>query len=121
MVLDFRSISLCNVCFKIITKILANHIKLVLPCLIGREQAGFIFGCSPFDNIIAMQEIVHTMDNDTKNPLRMLIKIDIEKAYDTLNWSAILSVLSKMNSPPLGSLLIEELGKVIPSLPISLF
>lgn len=84
-VLDFSPISLCNVCFKIITKILANRIKIVLPHLISCEQAGFVAGRNPFDNIIAIQEIAHTLENDTMNPPRMLIKLDVKKAYDNLN------------------------------------
>ncbi|XP_039130949.1 uncharacterized protein LOC120267377 [Dioscorea cayenensis subsp. rotundata] len=96
---DYRPISLCNVCLKVISKILANRLKLVLPSLIEREQAGFVSGRYPFDNIIALQEVVHTLENDCKNPPRMLIKIDVEKAYDTISWSAILATLIKMNFP----------------------
>lgn len=65
VILDFRPISLCNVCFKIITKILVNRIKSVLPHLIAHEQAGFVSGRNTFDNITIVQEIVHTMENDT--------------------------------------------------------
>ncbi|XP_039130894.1 uncharacterized protein LOC120267295 [Dioscorea cayenensis subsp. rotundata] len=98
---DFRPISLCNVNFKIISKLLANRMQLVLPSLIGREQAGFVTNRCSFDNIIAVQEIVHTLETDTKNPPRMLIKLDIEKTYDTVNWNAILAVFDHMNFPPL--------------------
>lgn len=68
-VVDFRPISLCNVCYKIISKLLTNRLKDVLPKVIGREQCGFVSNRSPFDNIIALQEVVHSMDRDTKNPL----------------------------------------------------
>lgn len=39
------------------------------------------------------------MENDTNNPPRMLIKLDIEKAYDTLNWSAILAIFIQNEFP----------------------
>lgn len=70
---DFKPISLCNVNFKIITKILLNRMLLVLPKLIGQEQAGFISGRCSFDNIIVVQELVHTLQTDTKIPLRCLL------------------------------------------------
>lgn len=92
-------ISLCNVCFKIVTKILANRLKIVLPKLVSREQVGFILGHCSFDNIIALHEIVHSMKQDFNNPPRMLAKIDIEKAYNMLSWSAIPATLTKMNFP----------------------
>lgn len=56
------------------------------------EQVGFISDRCSFDNIIATQEVVHSMKYDINGPSRMLIKLDIEKAYDTLKWSAILTI-----------------------------
>lgn len=99
LVSDYRPISLCNVCFKIITKILTNRLQNILPNLIGKEQVGFVPGRCFFDNIITVQEVVHSIENDTSSPPRMIIKLDIEKAYDIINWSAILAILSKMNFP----------------------
>ena len=96
---DYRPISLCNVCYKIIAKILSNRVKFVLPNLIGKEQSGFVQGRSPADNILTIQEVVHTLEQDISNPPRMIVKIDVEKAYDTLSWKAILATLSKMNFP----------------------
>lgn len=43
-VMDFHPISLCDVCYKVVTKILANHLKHVLDGLISKEQCGFIAG-----------------------------------------------------------------------------
>lgn len=94
---DYRPISLCNVCYKIVTKLLANRFVFVLPNIIGREQVGFVSGRSSFDNIIAVHEVTHSIENDITDPPRMIIKIDIEKAYDTISWTAILATLAKMN------------------------
>lgn len=66
---DFRPISLCNVCYKMISKILANCLKLVLPFLIGPKKSGFSSGRSNFDNILAAQEIVHSIETHSNTPL----------------------------------------------------
>lgn len=78
-------ISLCDVCYKIILKILASCLEGNIRRLISREQSGFMPNRTPTDNIIAIQEIVHSINQDLSNPPRMIMKVDIEKAYDTLN------------------------------------
>lgn len=42
-------------------------------------------GHTPFDNIITLQEVVYSMNQDVNHPPRMLIKYDIEKAYDIMS------------------------------------
>lgn len=54
LVSDYMSISLSNVSFKIISKILTNRLKFVLPKLIGCAQVGSVVGHCTFDNIIAL-------------------------------------------------------------------
>lgn len=86
MVTDFRPISLCKVYYKVIAKILANRLKFVIHSLVGPEENGFLLGCGAYDNIISAQEIAHSLEIDSSAHPRMIIKIDIEKAYDTTEW-----------------------------------
>lgn len=86
-------------CYKIVFKILAKQVSSVLPYLSGREQSGLVVGCCPFDKIIALQEVVHLIKHDISNPPRMIIKVDIEKAHETISWSAIIAILAIMNFP----------------------
>lgn len=69
-VLDFSPISLCNVCYKIVTKLFANRLKHVLDALISKEKSGFIAGHTPLYNIIAVQEIVHYKLGPCESPLK---------------------------------------------------
>lgn len=60
MVKEFRLISLCSVAYKVVTKIIANKIKHLMPHLIRPAQSSFIKGCNITDNIIVAQELIHS-------------------------------------------------------------
>lgn len=56
----FWPISLCNSSYKIITKIVANRIKKVMPLIISENQGGFFPNRQIIDNVIIVQEVVHS-------------------------------------------------------------
>lgn len=57
----FRPIALCNIIYKIISKVLANIIKSILPLLISPHQLGYVEGRKILYNIILMQEVIHSL------------------------------------------------------------
>lgn len=57
----FKSISLCNVCVKVVTKMIVNWLKEVLDDIISPYQTSFIPGRHSADNIVICQEVVHTL------------------------------------------------------------
>jgi uncharacterized membrane protein len=80
---EFRPISLCNVFCKIISKVLANRLKVILPHLISTNQSSFIPRLFITDNILAAYETLHTMHTCMWGKEGyMAIKLDMSKAYD---------------------------------------
>ncbi|GJY41443.1 hypothetical protein Tco_0428713 [Tanacetum coccineum] len=89
---DYRPISCCNVLFKCISKIIANRIKHSLKFLISPNQSAFIPGRSITDNILLTQELMHNYHLDRGTP-RCAFKVDIQKAYDTVDWEFLRRIL----------------------------
>lgn len=90
----FRPISLCNVLYKTISRILANRLRPFLNNLISPMQSAFISGRLITDNNIVAQEILHYIKYKQRNEGLMAMKFDMEKAYDKIEWSFILVVLN---------------------------
>ncbi|KAL5556427.1 hypothetical protein UlMin_038663 [Ulmus minor] len=91
----FRPILVCNVVYRVITKLLANRLKLHLDRLICPTQNAFVPGKSIHDNSILFQEVIHSMKKKKKKDAHgwMGLKIDLEKAYDRLSSDFVKQVL----------------------------
>ncbi|GJS72435.1 hypothetical protein Tco_0705276 [Tanacetum coccineum] len=89
---DYRPISCCNVLFKCISKIIANRIKHCLKTIVSPNQSAFIPGRSITDNILLTQELMHNYHLDRGTP-RCAFKVDIQKAYDTVDWDFLRMIL----------------------------
>lgn len=81
-----RAIILCNISYKIIPKILANKLKLVLPKIISPLQSAFIRGRDIHDNTHVAHEVFNSFSRKKNKNGYTTIKLDMEKAYDRLEW-----------------------------------
>ena len=99
-VCQLRPIGLCNTLYKAITKILVRHLKLHLNDLIHPFQASFILNRKASDNIILTQEIIFLITTSKSKKGTMAIKIDLEKAFDRLEWGFIRQTPIYFKFPP---------------------
>lgn len=95
----YRPISLCPIIYKTITKIVANRLKAILSNLIGPTQTSFVPGRHITENIVVAQEIIHSMRRKKGKRGQMLIKVDLEKAYDRLSRDFIHETLREAGIP----------------------
>lgn len=96
---NYRPISLCNSVYKIVTKILVARIRLLLNKLISLMQTAFVPGKRGINNVLIAQELFHALDKKKGKMGFMAVKLDLEKAYDRLEWSFIYRVLQAFHFP----------------------
>eukprot|EP00253_Pinus_taeda_P025114 PITA_25114 len=65
----FQPISLCNVIYKIVSKIVASRLKMLLPLLISLEQSGYVEDGQITDGIILTHEISHSLKHSKKSAI----------------------------------------------------
>jgi hypothetical protein len=96
-VTEFRPISLCNVTYKLISKVLANRLKKILPTIISPVQSAFIPRRLISDNVLVAYETLHTMHTRLKGKKSfMAIKLDMSKAYDHVEWKFLEEVMRRL-------------------------
>ena len=89
----FRPISLINFNYIIISKILSNRFKPILHKIISPTQSAFLKGRSIHDNTILAHEVFHSMKQKKGNGGLMALKLDMEKAFDSMEWEFLLKIL----------------------------
>ncbi|XP_019450653.1 PREDICTED: uncharacterized protein LOC109352923 [Lupinus angustifolius] len=89
---DFRPIALANFHFKVITKVLADRLAIVAPLIVSTQQRGFIKGRHIQDCICIASEAINLLDHKSFGG-NLAIKLDIRKAFDTIDWGFISNTL----------------------------
>jgi hypothetical protein len=96
----FRSISLCNIIYKIISKLLANRLKPLLSNIISHFQIAFVPNFLIQDNSILAHEILHILKFKRGRGGLTVVNIDMEKAFDKMEWTFLLAILQKLGFHP---------------------
>ena len=96
-VTDFQPISLCNIIYKIVSKVLANRLKKILPEVISEKQSAFIPERQIIDNVLVAFEIMHRINQKRNgNECQMAVKLDMSKVYDRVEWAYLEEIMRKM-------------------------
>ena len=80
---DFRPISLSNVVYKLVAKVLANRLKVLLPHIISENQSAFLSERLISNNVLVAFELMHYLEHKNEGKENfMAVKLDMSKAYD---------------------------------------
>ena len=82
---DYRAIDLCNLVYKMATKIIAERLKPKISEFISKEQFVFLANKQILDDVGITEEMIHLIK--AKNLDAMLLKMDLVKAYDKVYWA----------------------------------
>ena len=97
---DYRPISLCNVIYKIMSKVVANRLKQILPKLISPSLSAFVSGRLITDNALVAYETLHSMHcRKSRKKGSLALKLDISKAYDWVEWDFLRNIMLRLGFP----------------------
>ncbi|XP_016700140.1 uncharacterized protein [Gossypium hirsutum] len=90
-------ISLCSVLYKVISKVLANRLRIVLEDCIDEAQGAFVPRRLISDNVLVAYELMHTLKKKRLGKKgSFALKLDMSKAYDRVEWGFIECMMLRM-------------------------
>uniref|UniRef100_A0A803PXL3 Reverse transcriptase n=1 Tax=Cannabis sativa TaxID=3483 RepID=A0A803PXL3_CANSA len=106
---DFRPIALCNVIYKIITKVITNRMKGYMDSIVSGYQSAFITGHLIHDNVMLSFEIFHYLKRKRQGKVGyMALKLYMSKAYDRIEWKFLEAMLLKLGFEPFWMRLLQQ-------------
>ena len=93
LIKNYRPISLLNCDYKLLSKAVANRLSKVIPKLVRSDQTAFIKGRYIGENIRVIEDIMDYVNRN--NQQAMLLQLDFEKAYDSIEWPYLFATLKK--------------------------
>jgi len=91
---EFRPIALVGCLYKILSKVLANRLRMIIGRVVSETQTTFVKDRQILDGILIANEVVDEAKKSNKE--LMLFKVDFEKAYDSVDWGYLDAVVHKM-------------------------
>lgn len=95
---EYRPIACLNTQYKLVTRLLSNRLKTTLPGLILPNQTAFVADRLLVENVLLASELVQGYHKITEAP-KITLKVDIAKAFDSVRWDFLLSVLAAYDIP----------------------
>ena len=95
---NWRPISLLAVDYKILSKVITNRLKRIMPNLVGEEQTCGVAGRKIHDNLMLLRDVIDYVNFDNLDAA--LVSVDQEKAFDRISWKYMFNIMYKMNIPP---------------------
>ena len=92
---NWRPVALLNTDYKIFTKVLARRLEKNIPSIIHTDQSGFVKNRFIGESVRFTQDIIDKFDHENKTGI--ILQLDFEKAFDSVEWNFLLKVLHKFN------------------------
>jgi hypothetical protein len=93
---DWQKIALCNVLYKLLSRVLVNQLKHDLHKCKSDNQSNFVRGHLILDNAMVDMEVVHHMKVSKRiKDMNVALKLDIRKAYDRIDWLYLKDLMLK--------------------------